>query len=53
MLYNIKSTETLVKSPIKIIFHDVKSTYKPTLDYLEEMKSKGSKLMNVQSVIYV
>jgi hypothetical protein len=38
---SVQSYETLIKSPIKIIFHDVKSTYKPTLDYLEEMKSKG------------
>lgn len=38
---SIKSYESLIKSPIRIILHDVKTTYKPTLEFLEEMKSKG------------
>jgi hypothetical protein len=34
----VKSFETQIKTPIKIIFHDVASTYKPCLDYLESTK---------------
>lgn len=37
----VKSLETLIKTPIKIIFHNSKSTYKPTLEYLDEMEKKG------------
>ena len=38
---SVWSYENLIKSPIKIIFHDVKTTYEPTLNYLDDMKSKG------------
>lgn len=38
---SVASYEKLIKTPIKIIFHDVASTYKPTLDYLEEKKQEG------------
>lgn len=37
----VKSFEEQIKTPIKIVFHDVASTYKPCLEYLKEMKSKG------------
>ncbi len=37
----VMSFEEQIKTPIKIIFHNVASTYKPCLEYLEEMKLKG------------
>lgn len=38
---SLKSYETQIKTPIKIIFHDVCSTYNPTIDYLETKKKEG------------
>lgn len=38
---SIASYEKFIKTPFKIILHDVASTFKPCLDYLEEMKAKG------------
>lgn len=38
---SIASYEKFIKTPFKIILHDVASTYKPCLDYLEQMKAKG------------
>ena len=38
---SIDSFQTQIKYPIQIIFHDVASTYKPCLEYLEDMKSNG------------
>jgi pyruvyltransferase len=38
---SIESYEKYIKTPIKIILHDVASTYKPCLEYLDEMKYKG------------
>lgn len=37
----VHSYITQIKTPFKIIFHDVCSTYKPTLDYLNDMKQQG------------
>ena len=38
---SVKSYETYIKTPYKIIFHNVASTYLPTIDYLNEQKNKG------------
>ena len=37
----VESYQEQIKTPIEIIFHDVASTYKPCLDYLEVMRGKG------------
>jgi hypothetical protein len=37
----VKSYEEQIDHPIKIIFHDVASTYKPLLEYLEEKSKEG------------
>ena len=37
----VKSFEEQIQTPYTIIFHDVCSTYEPTLHYLNEMKDKG------------
>jgi hypothetical protein len=52
----VKSFETLIKTPIEIIFHDSKSTYEPTIQYLNEMENKGytiyrSKINNHHNVV--
>jgi hypothetical protein len=37
----VESIETQIQSSIKIIFHDVASTYNPLLEYLEKKKDNG------------
>lgn len=37
----IESYEKYIKTPFKIILHDVASTYPPCLQYLTDMKNKG------------
>ena len=41
---SVASYEKFIETPIKIIFHDVATSYKPTLDYLEERKRQGYKV---------
>ena len=38
---SVRSYETLIGTPIRIVFHDVASTYYETLLYLEDMKKAG------------
>ena len=42
----VLSFETLIKSPIEIIFHNVASTYFETINYLKEQKEKGYRVYN-------
>lgn len=38
---SVNSFLTKISTPIKLIFHDVASTYQPCLSYLEEMREAG------------
>jgi hypothetical protein len=53
---SVDSYEKYIQTPYKIIFHNVASTYKPTLDYLNDKKKDGyiiyeSKVNNHHTVI--
>lgn len=39
---SVASYQKYIKTPIKIIYHNVASTYKPALDYLKEQEEKGN-----------
>lgn len=41
LIKSVKSYESQIHNRIKIIFHDVCSTYPPTLKYLEQKKKEG------------
>ena len=41
LIISVKSYESQIHNRIKIIFHDVCSTYPPTLKYLEQKKKEG------------
>jgi hypothetical protein len=41
---SVESYEKYIKTPIKIIFHNVASTYEPTLNYLKNMENNGYKV---------
>lgn len=42
----VNSYEKFIKTPIQIIYHDVCSTYQPTIDYLNEKKTQGYTIYN-------
>lgn len=41
LIQSVESYEKYIKTPIKIIFHNVASTYEPTLTYLKKKEREG------------
>lgn len=46
---SIESYEKFITTPFKIILHDVASTFKPCLDYIQEMKTKGYEVYRTEN----
>lgn len=44
---SVESYEKYIKTPYKLVFHNVASTYEPTLNYLNERKKKGDTVYDV------
>lgn len=45
---SVESYEKYIKTPFEIVFHNVASTYQPTLDYLNKKREQGYKYYETQ-----